>query len=314
MSKYRNALPQLAADKLFLTDGGMETDLIFHHGIELPLFSSVSLFREDDAPKIVRDYYIPYINTAKDGGNGFVLESSNWRSSPGWLTQLGIPEDEHEALNRRTITFLAGLRGEFEVPKTPMVISACVGPRGDGYVVDNKMNAEQAQKYHSWQANLFTDTEADMITAMTLNYVEEAIGIARAAKAAKMPVVIGFTVETDGRLPTGQCLGAAIEEVDAASGNYPAYYMINCAHPDHFTDTLVAGGGWVERIKGLRANAARLSHAELDASEVLDDGNPAELGDQYAKLRNRFPALNVFGGCCGTDHRHVVAIAEALSR
>jgi S-methylmethionine-dependent homocysteine/selenocysteine methylase len=150
-----------------------------------------------------------------------------------------------------------------------------------------------------------------MITALTLNYVEEAIGIAHAARAAGMPVVIGFTVETDGRLPSGQALGAAIEEIDAVTGNLPAYYMINCAHPDHFTSTLDAGGRWVERIKGLRANAARLSHAELDEAEALDDGDPAEMGAQYAELRKRFPELNVLGGCCGTDHRHVAAIAKA---
>jgi S-methylmethionine-dependent homocysteine/selenocysteine methylase len=311
MSKYRDALPQLTSDKLFLTDGGLETDLIFHHGVDLPLFASITLFRDEGAPKLVRDYYIEYINTAKAGENGFVLESANWRASPGWLKQLGIPEDEHEALNKRAITFSADLRNEFEVPESPIVVSACIGPRGDGYVVDSRMSAEEAAIYHSWQANLFARTDADMITALTMNYVEEAIGIANASKAAGIPVVIGFTVETDGRLPSGQGLGAAIEEVDAATGNLPAYYVINCAHPDHFTTTLNEGGDWVARIKGLRANAARLSHAELDEAEELDDGNPTEMGAQYAELRNRFSALSVFGGCCGTDHRHVAAIAKA---
>jgi len=311
MSKYRDALPQLGSDKLFLTDGGMETELIFHHGVDLPLFSSITLFRTDDAPILERDYFIKYINIARAAGYGFVLESSNWRASPGWLKQLDIPKAEYEPINKRAIAFLADLRDEFEVPGTPMVISACVGPRGDGYVVDNKMSAEEAEIYHSWQANVFADTNADMITALTLNYVEEAIGISNAARAAGMPVVIGFTVETDGRLPSGQGLGAAIEEIDSVTGNLPAYYMINCAHPDHFTSTLDAGGSWVERMKGLRANAARLSHAELDEAKELDDGNPAEMGAQYAELRNRFPQLNVLGGCCGTDHRHVAAIAKA---
>lgn len=311
MSKHRHALPQLTSDKLFLTDGGMETVLIFHHGVDLPLFASIILFRDEDAPKHERDYFIEYINTARAGAFGFILESSNWRASPGWLKQLGIPETEFESLNKRAIAFLADLRDEFETPETPIVVSACVGPRGDGYVVENKMNIEEAEAYHAWQANLFADTDADVITALTLNYVEEAIGISNAAKAAGMPVVIGFTVETDGRLPSGQGLGAAIEEVDSATGNLPAYYMINCAHPDHFTSTLDAGGRWVERIKGLRANAARLSHAELNEAEELDDGNPAEMGAQYAALRKRFPELNVLGGCCGTDHRHVAAIAEA---
>jgi S-methylmethionine-dependent homocysteine/selenocysteine methylase len=311
MSKYRDALPQLASDKLFLTDGGLETDLIFHHGVDLPLFASISVFRDDDAPKLLRDYYIEYMTTAIAGENGFILESSGWRASPGWLDQLGIPEDEHAALNTRAVTFIAELREEFEVPESPMVVSACIGPRGDGYVVDNRMSAGEAEIYHSWQANLFAHTDADMITAMTLNYVDEAIGITRAARAAGMPVAIGITVETDGRLPSGQGLGEAIEEIDTATENFPAYYMINCAHPDHFTPTLDAGGSWVQKIKGLRANAARLSHAELDEAEELADGNPEEMGAQYAALRGRFPALSVLGGCCGTDHRHIAAIAKA---
>ena len=173
------------------------------------------------------------------------------------------------------------------------------------------MSDREAEAYHAEQVDTFADTAADMVTAITMNYVEEALGIARAAESAGMPAVISFTVETDGRLPTGQTLRAAIEQVDAATSGYPAYYMINCAHPTHFEHLLAEAEPWTKRIRGLRANASRKSHAELNESPKLDIGDPVELGIQHARLKQRLPQLNVLGGCCGTDHRHVEQIATA---
>ena len=314
MAKYRNALPQLKGDRLFLTDGGLETDFIFHHGIDLPLFACITLFMgEQQHLPLLRKYYEDYIKAAKAGGYGFVLESANWRASPDWLRKLDVPEAEWAPLNLRAIDFLVELRAKHETPDFPMVISAQIGPRGDGYSIDTKMTVEEATAYHSWQANLYAGTEADMITTMTMNYVEEAIGVAKAAKAAGMPLALSFTVETDGCLPSGTPLGAAIEQVDAATGASPAYYMLNCAHPDHFRDALEKGEGWVSRIKSLRANASKLSHAELDECEELDEGDPAEFGRLHAALKHDFPSFNVFGGCCGTDHRHIEEIARACA-
>jgi S-methylmethionine-dependent homocysteine/selenocysteine methylase len=192
-----------------------------------------------------------------------------------------------------------------------MVISGCVGPRGDGYIPTDAMTAEEAQHYHQAQIETFCKADADLVTAITMNYMEEAIGITRAAQTAEMPVVISFTVETDGKLPTDQSLKDAIQQVDAATNNGPVYYMINCAHPTHFANTLVAGEPWLERIRGLRANASTKSHAQLNESETLDDGNPEELGSQYRELKNKLQNLNVLGGCCGTDDRHIEAICKA---
>ncbi|MBQ73616.1 MAG: homocysteine S-methyltransferase [Gammaproteobacteria bacterium] len=314
MPKYRNALPQLAADKLFLTDGGLETEFIFHHGIDLPLFACISLFfGEAEHLPILYRYYEDYITAAKSGGYGFVLVSANWRASPDWLRKLGLPEQEWVDVNRHAITFLEELRAAHETPEFPMIISSQIGPRGDGYSIENKMTADEAQDYHAWQTNLFAETEADMIDVLTINYVEEAVGIANAAKESGMPVVISFTVETDGRLPSGQLLGEAIEETDAVTGNYPIYYMLNCAHPDHFDSTLKEGGQWVSRIRALRANASRLSHAELDEAETIDSGDPEEFGKQHAALRESYPGFVMFGGCCGTDSRHVKEIARACA-
>lgn len=313
MPKYRNALPQLAGDKLFLSDGGLETDLIFLRGIDLPLFASISLYFDDDDPAVLGDYFTPYIEAAKKRGTGMIVESATWRSSPDWLDQLNVPADRHEALNRAAIQSLVNVRTKHETKDSPIVISALLGPRGDGYTIDTKMSVEEATAYHSWQANLFADTEADLLTVATMNYVEEAIGVALAGKAAGLPTVIGFTVETDGRLPSGQPLGEAINQVDEVTGNYPVYYMINCAHPDHFATTLANGDAWVSRIRALRANASRMSHAELDNAAELDDGDPREFGVMYADLRAKYPSFVVFGGCCGTDHRHITEVANACA-
>ncbi|HEY5626565.1 MAG TPA: homocysteine S-methyltransferase family protein, partial [Nitrospira sp.] len=225
-------------------------------------------------------------------------------------TRLGYSSEALADANRMAIRLLEDIRADFEDAITKIVISGCVGPRGDGYNPHDIMSDHAAEAYHQPQIETFAKTAADMVAALTINYVEEAVGIARAARRAGMPVALSFTVETDGKLATGQTLQAAIEHVDAATSSYPAYYMINCAHPTHFSDVLTPGALWVKRLRGLRANASWKSHAELNESAELDIGDPASLGSQYADLKKRLPELNVLGGCCGTDHRHLEKIAE----
>jgi S-methylmethionine-dependent homocysteine/selenocysteine methylase len=308
--RHRNALPQLG-DKLFLTDGGLETTLVFVDQIDLPHFAAVALMRNPEGRDRLRSYYRRYAAIAREANTGFIFESPTWRASRDWAEKLGMTPDALQSLNRKSIMLMAILREELESKHTPMVLSGCIGPRGDGYNPVALMNAAEAEDYHSEQIATFRDTEADMVTAITMNYVEEAIGIARAADAAGMPSAISFTLETDGRLPTGQTLKDAILEVDRATGAAPAYYMINCAHPTHFVGALDAEAPWVKRIRGLRANASKMSHAELDAATALDDGDPAELGHEHAEILKRLPHITVLGGCCGTDHRHVAAIAHS---
>jgi homocysteine S-methyltransferase len=301
-------LPQLS-DELFITDGGIETTLIFNRGIDLPEFAAFDLLKDDKGTDELRGYFLPYLELAKEHGAGFVLESPTWRASPRWGEELGYGPAEMDALNREAIALMAELRDRYAADVSPIVISGCIGPQDDGYDPKQKLSAEQAADYHSIQIGTFADTEADMVTALTLTYVEEAIGIARAAAATGLPVAISFTLETDGNLPSGQPLSQAIEETDAATGGGPAYYMINCAHPTHFESVL--GGSWTTRIRGLRANASTKSHAELDEATELDDGDPEDLGARYAQLRDQLPALNLLGGCCGTDDRHVGRICSA---
>ena len=224
---------------------------------------------------------------------------------------MGYGTDTLAGANRKAIELMEEIRREYHTDRTPVVISGCIGPRGDGYVHGRTMSTQEAETYHLEQIETLAATSADMVYAMTMNYVEEAIGVTRAARQAGMPVCISFTVETDGRLPTGQPLKSAIEQVDDQMAGYPAYYMIKCAHPTHFGTVLTAEEPWAQRILGLRANASRMSHADLDEATELDPGDPAKLGQEYAQLKTRLKHLRVFGGCCGTDIRHIEQIANA---
>ena len=307
---YRDHLPQLDGG-LFLTDGGIETVLIFQEGIDLPLFAAFDLLKDEAGTATLRRYYEPYLALARERRIGYVLESPTWRASPRWAAELGYDAEQLADLNRKAIALLEEIRGEQDEEGPPIVISGCVGPQDDGYHPSELLSAEKALEYHSQQIGTFAGTAADMVTAITMTYVEEALGIARAAGRAGLPVAISFTVETDGRLPSGQDLGEAIEQVDGEVEPAPAYFMINCAHPAHFEAVLEDGGGWRDRIRGLRANASTMSHAELDEATELDAGDPPDLAARYAGLRELLPELTVVGGCCGTDHRHVAKIRDA---
>lgn len=311
MANYRHKLPQLGKE-LFLTDAGVETTLIFHDGLDLPYFAAFHLLRHESGRAALDRYFRRHACIALEQGTGFILESATWRASPDWGDRLGYSPEELAEANREAIRMLVDLRRELRAGEAslPMVISGCVGPRGDGYDPSNVMTASEAEAYHSAQIDTFAQTDADMVTAITMTNCNEAIGVTRAAKKAGMPAVISFTVETDGRLPTGQPLNEAVQDVDAATDDSPAYYMINCAHPTHFADVLM-DGEWMKRLRGIRANASKRSHAELDEAEDLDDGDPVELGSEYAELRSRFPWVNVLGGCCGTDHRHIESICTS---
>jgi S-methylmethionine-dependent homocysteine/selenocysteine methylase len=289
----------------------METTLVFHDGIDLPYFAAFDQLKTVAGTDRIRDYYRRYAAIATANKVGFVLESVTWRASSDWGNLMGYSATALDAINRQAIEILQDLREELETEGSPMVISGCIGPRGDGYDPDDYMTAEEAQAYHAVQIKSLSDTAADMVTAMTITYAEEATGMVRAANAAGIPIVISFTLATDGRLPSGQSLKDAIEQVDEESGFGPAYYMINCAHPEHFEDTLTGDEPWLQRIHGIRANASNKSHAELDECEELDDANPYELGQAYRDFSKKLKQLNVFGGCCGTDHRHVEAICKA---
>ncbi len=310
MSKYRNQLPQMSGD-IFITDGGTETDLIYSRGFELPCFASYHLLNDPEGYAAITDYFRKHAEIASRYGVGFILDSLTYRASSDWSEELGYTRDELAAMNHKAIDLLRDVGKEYESESTRMVLSGCLGPREDAYMPNGLMSPEEAEQYHIEQITTLGEAGVDMITALTLNEADEAIGITRAAISLNIPVVISFSLEIDGTLLNGGLLKDAIKKVDEATDNGPAYYMINCAHPTHF-NFIFDDENWVKRIRGIRANASCKSHAELNNSDTLEYGNPVELGLQNAELAKKFKHINVFGGCCGTNHRHVEEICKAV--
>lgn len=308
MSTYRHRLRGLF-DRTLITDAGLETWLIFQRDVPLRHFAAYELLQTPDGLAVLRDWYRRFAAIAADAGCGLVLESPTWRANADWGARLGHGPEELADFNRLGIGLLLELRAEWSRSDRPVLISGNIGPRGDGYDPSQRMTVDQAQAYHRAQVETFAGTDADLVSVFTMNYIDEAVGVVRAAQASRMPVVVSFTVETDGRLPSGETLEEAILRTDTQTQGHALHYMINCAHPTHFERLLADAGEWRHRLRGLRANASCKSHAELDACDTLDDGDPQDLADRYVRLRERLPRLSVIGGCCGTDDRHVAAIA-----
>jgi S-methylmethionine-dependent homocysteine/selenocysteine methylase len=301
-------LPSLDSDVLFAADGGLETTMIFDEGIELPEFAAFVLLRDEAGIEALRCYYRGYVEIARRHGLGFTLDTPTWRASRDWGERLGYSPEQLATVNRRAVELAVEIREQEQRPGTPIVICGTLGPRGDAYDASTEMGAAEAEAYHSEQIRTFAGTAAEMTSAYTLPYPSEAVGMVRAAKAVDIPITISFTVEIDGRLPSGRPLGEAIEQVDAETGSTARYFMVNCAHPTHFAAAVEAGGAWIARLGGVRCNASRRSHAELDEAEELDRGDPEELGSLYRELKPYLPAVRVLGGCCGTGMAHIAGI------
>ncbi|BBX15942.1 homocysteine S-methyltransferase [Mycolicibacterium duvalii] len=296
---------------LFVTDGGLETELVFHDGRDLPGFAAFPLLETPDGRARLQRYYDGYLDIARRHRTGFVVETPTWRANPDWAAQLGYSVQRLDELNRAAVELAEEVRAAAQADGVTAVVSGCIGPRGDGYDPGAAMTTGEAEDYHATQIGTYAATSADRVTAITMTNTPEAVGVVRAAAAAGITSAVSFTVETDGRLPTGQPLHEAVEQTDAETAAAAEFFMVNCAHPTHFAAALDHDGPWLRRLGGLRANASTLSHAELDVATELDDGDPDDLAAAHVALRHRLPAVAVLGGCCGTDARHVAALCAA---
>ena len=310
MGVFSHDLPQLSGDP-FICDGGIETDLIFNHGIDIPEFAAHTLLGDEVGQKAMEDYFHAFLDLARDLNVGFILDSQTWKAHAHWASDLGVSEEELRAANHRSISFISSLRDKYAANSRPVVLSGIIGPKGDGYTPDQIISTRESEDYHHQQISWLAETDVDMVSAVTFTQSGEAAGVVNAAHKSGLPAVVSFTVETDGRLPTGQTVEDAIRSVDDATNSKAAYFMINCAHPDHFQHIL-EDSDWARRIHGVRCNASRKSHAELDESETLDAGDPVELAGQYRQIKATMPWINIYGGCCGSDLRHVTEIARVL--
>ncbi|WP_299664865.1 homocysteine S-methyltransferase family protein [uncultured Ruegeria sp.] len=302
----------LTTTRPFLSDGGFETSLFFIDGFEAPEFAAILLMNDPEARRAMSAYFDRFLAQAEATRTGFILDTATWRGCIEWAPRLGITTSDMICLSRDAVTFAKGIRTKWESRVSPILLNGVVGPAGDGYAPEMKLDSALAQSLHTPQIDAFAEEGVDTVSAITMTHVGEAVGIARASFLAGLPVVVSFTVETDGRLPSGETLREAIYQTDLETAGAPIYYMVNCAHPDHFRDAIRSEEPWINRIRGVRANASRLSHAELDEAEELDDGNPEEFGQLHGELARMLPNLAVLGGCCGTDRRHIEHACQAL--
>jgi S-methylmethionine-dependent homocysteine/selenocysteine methylase len=295
-----------------LTDGGLETSLIFNQGFELNHFAAFELLNSENGRAALNEYYRPYLKLADKYRAGFILETPTWRANQDWGAKLGYNREQLSSVNKDSVYFLRELAASLEFDENKLILSGSMGPRGDGYQVALCMSPEEAKRYHLEQIQSFALADVDVVSAITLNYTDEAIGIVEAARSFGIPVVISFTVETDGRLPNGEQLSEAIVRTDTSTDDYTSYYMVNCAHPQHFKHLFEDDRSWKYRIKGIRANASTMSHQELDECETLDAGDKQQLAMEYGAISDLLPELRVIGGCCGTDHSHIESICKWL--
>ena len=291
--------------------GGIETWLQYVDGFELRHFCLFELLDDKRGVSCLTDFHRKLVEAAATEGFGVINEGLHYRASRDWGELIGYSREGLEEINIRGIEFYQDFAREYDSPESPMIVGGVIGPRGDAYNVGRTPNAAEAEDYHSEQILTLKKAGADQITALTFSSVEEAIGLARAAKAAGMPVVISFFVKHGGRLSGGETVEEAITKVDAATGNAPAYYMINCTHPMEFEAALTSGD-WTRRLGGFMPNAVAMDTLSLCKLGHLEDGDPEELAGQMADLARRFPHIPVWGGCCGTDGRHIGQIARQV--
>ena len=198
--------------------------MIFHHGLDLPHFAAFTLLANERGRAALSTYYDTYLDVAEERGHPIVLDTATWRANADWGELLGYSAGALDEANRDAVALV---RAAVARHSASVVVSGAIGPRGDGYVADQLMSAPEAQRYHEPQVRSLAGAGVDVVSALTLTHAEEAVGIARAAAAAGVPSVISFTVETDGKLPSGQTLADAVAAVDAETGTAPAYYMVN---------------------------------------------------------------------------------------
>ena len=247
------------------------------------------------------------MKVAAETGLGCIIDTLTWMANRDRAEPLGYDSNRLATLNRKAVDLMCDLREE--AIRNDVLVALCIGPSRDAYAKLEPMTVEAARAYHAIQIRSVADAGIDLVNAYTFNQLEEAAGAVLAAKDCDVPIAVSFVVETDGCLDDGTRLEEAIDQVDALTDEAAAYFMVNCAHPDHFSHVLTDH----PRLKGIAVNASRCSHAELDDATELDDGDPEELGAEVARLVRKHPKLSIVGGCCGSDFRHMREMAVRIS-
>jgi homocysteine S-methyltransferase len=303
------SLPPQSDDLIYLTEGGFETELMYLHGFELPCFAAFHLLDSTKGYQAVRDLYARVCDVAAAESTGLLLGWLNYRASPDWGAKLGLSPEALRAATLRSIAMLADLRKSYAGQVPHFAISDAIGPRGDAYGTGGAITEAEAEDYHSVQLETLKHSDVDVIWAATQNNVPEVIGMARAARALGLEIAVAWSLNAESRLSSGPTLAEAITRTDAAVPGVVAWHSLTCSHPLEFTPALTPGP-WTDRLRCIRPNAAAMDKIALCKLGHLEDGDPVELGRQMGDVARRYPAMDIWGGCCGTDHRHLSEIVR----
>ena len=306
--------PPRLKGKFYLTEGGTETEVLYKHGFDLPEFAMFPLLDDPEATAVIRQMYRRYFAVAEEHGAGLLLIGHDYRASPDWGAKLGYSPEGLAEMQRKAMAFLDDLRRDYAGRVGDVYIAGCLGPRGDAYGTGGAITEDEAEAYHSVQLRTLKETPADMAIALTFNNIPEAIGAVRAAQALDMPIGVSLTLTAEGRLRSGPTLREAVETIDAGTDGAATWFGTNCEHPLEWADALADAGPWLERMRYFRPNAARMEKLALCTLGHLEDGDPEELGSQMGALAAALPRADILGGCCGTDERHLGAVARNVNR
>ncbi len=274
-----------------------------------------SAFIYDDVSRCTMEaIYGEYLKIGRDHQLPMILTAPTWRASAQNVTAAGY---EHRNVNADNLRLLQNLRSQSGDYANQVLIGGLIGCRGDAYRPEEALSTDQAREFHAWQAEKLSQGGADFLLGITLPALSEAIGIAMAMAETHCPYLISFVARPSGTLLDGTSLADAISSIDSQVSPRPTGYLINCTHPDLARAALfhpVNSSDSVRlRIIGLLANTAALTPEELDGREDLVEEEPARFATSMIGL-HRDPGLKILGGCCGTDDRHIRALAGLLAQ
>jgi S-methylmethionine-dependent homocysteine/selenocysteine methylase len=307
-----NPFPAPNSENVFLTEGGTETEILYRHGFELPEFAMFPLLENPKAVSALQEIYSEQLDVAAQFGLSFMLTGLDYRASPDWGSKLGYSAQGLADANHSSIEFLRDIAKSYKDQIPHLLIGGILGPRGDAYSLNREITAESAEDYHAVQLETLKSAKVDFACAMTFNNIPESVGAARAAAKIGVPLSVSLTLDSTFRLKSGPALGEAIVTIDDQAGDEaPDFYLLNCSHPLEY-EPAIKNEGWIKRLRGVRPNASKMEKLALCKLGHIEDGDPIELGSQIRSLADRYPHMDIFGGCCGTGKTHLLEIAHAL--
>lgn len=300
----------------FLTDGGIETRLIYEFGIDLPDFASFLALFDDRGRAALREIYRGYLAVAAEFRMPMLVGAPTWRAHPECLRRFGFAKaDDLRRVNAEAVAFLQDLRRETRT-ETLVHIAGVIGPRRDGYRAEDAPALDEARAYHEAQAQALAGLGVDLLYAPTFPSRDELAGVAQAMARTGLAYALAPVIDPKGRLLDGHSFAEAVRLVDESTDPKPLYFLAGCVHPSTFLAAAAEGGDRTMprmpgRLAGIKANASPLPPEELDRLGHLDADAPAVLAQEILAARRRY-GLRILGGCCGTNDRHIRALAEAV--